>query len=74
VLLVLNVDDAISWVAVKRKIDELIKNLRTAATFLRNFFFQTCYYNISNNRILPRGVVLLDVFCSTNDINQPASD
>jgi hypothetical protein len=73
VFLVLNLDDAIPCSAVKRKFDELIKNLRTAAIFLRKLF-QTCHYNISKNRILLKGVDLLDPFCSTNDINHPASD
>jgi hypothetical protein len=71
--LVLNLDDAISRVALKRKVEELIKNLRTAAIFVRKLF-QTCHYAISKNRILLKGVALLDPFCSTNDINHPASD
>ena len=72
-LLLLNLDDAISHVVVKRKVDELIKNLRKAAIFLRKLF-QTFHYNISKNSILLKGVVLLDLFCSTKDINHPASD
>ena len=66
--LVLNLDDAISCVAGKRKVDEIIKNLRTAAMFLRKLF-QTCHYNISKNRILLKGVANLDRFCSKNDLN-----
>jgi len=57
----------------KRKVDELIKNLRTGVIFLRKLF-QTCLYNISKNRILLKGVAKLDPFCSTKDINHPASD
>jgi hypothetical protein len=70
---VLNLDDAISCIAVKQKFDDLIKNLRTAAIFLRKLF-KTCHYNISKNRILLKGVAFLDPFWSTNDINHPASD
>lgn len=72
-LLVWNLDDATSCVAVKRKFDGLIKNLRTTAIFLRKLF-QTHHYNTFKNKIALKDTDLLDPFCSTNDINHSASD